>query len=156
MQKLKKSSKKVRITMLDQEKIVKIVESCGVSLYDTEVANEFDKRIFRLYITSKEGISLDKCAEISRILSPIFDLEPPLDGEYLFEVSSPGIERKLTKPEHYNASIGEKVKVKLNTKEKFIGILEAFTGNVASVRVENELKQVSLDEIESARTYFEW
>lgn len=142
--------------MLDQEKIVKIVESCGVSLYDTEVANEFDKRIFRLYITSKEGISLDKCAEISRILSPIFDLEPPLDGEYLFEVSSPGIERKLTKPEHYNASIGEKVKVKLNTKEKFIGILEAFTGNVASVRVENELKQVSLDEIESARTYFEW
>lgn len=142
--------------MLDQEKIVKIVESCGVSLYDTEVANEFDKRIFRLYITSKEGISLDKCAEISRILSPIFDLEPPLEGEYLFEVSSPGIERKLTKPEHYNASIGEKVKMKLNTKEKFIGILEAFSGNVASVRVENELKQVSLDEIESARTYFEW
>lgn len=142
--------------MIDQEKIVKIVESCGVSLYDTEVANEFDKKIFRLYITSKEGISLDKCAEISRILSPIFDLEPPLEGEYLFEVSSPGIERKLTKPEHFTASVGEKIKVKLNTKEKFIGVLEAFSGNVASVRVENELKQVSLDEIESARTYFEW
>lgn len=156
MQKLKKSSKKVKKAMIDQEKIVKIVESCGVSLYDTEVANEFDKKIFRLYITSKEGISLDKCAEISRILSPIFDLEPPLEGEYLFEVSSPGIERKLTKPEHFTASVGEKIKVKLNTKEKFIGILEAFSGNVASVRVENELKQVSLDEIESARTYFEW
>lgn len=156
MQKLKKSSKKVKKAMIDQEKIVKIVESCGVSLYDTEVANEFDKKIFRLYITSKEGINLDKCAEISRILSPIFDLEPPLEGEYLFEVSSPGIERKLTKPEHFTASVGEKIKVKLNTKEKFIGVLEAFSGNVASVRVENELKQVSLDEIESARTYFEW
>jgi len=142
--------------MIDREQIVKIVESCGVSLYDTEVANEFDKKIFRIYITSKEGISLDKCAEISRILSPIFDLEPPLEGEYLFEVSSPGIERKLTKPEHYSASLGEKVKVKLNTKEKFIGVLESFTGNVASVRVENELKQIALDEIESARTYFEW
>ncbi|WP_263832203.1 ribosome maturation factor RimP [Sulfurospirillum oryzae] len=142
--------------MIDKEQIVKIVESCGVALYDTEVANEFDKKIFRIYITSKEGISLDKCAEISRILSPIFDLEPPLEGEYLFEVSSPGIERKLTKPEHFSASIGEKVKVKLNTKEKFIGLLEAFDGNVASVRVENELKQISLDEIESARTYFEW
>jgi len=156
LQKLKKSSKKVKKAMIDQEKIVKIVESCGVSLYDTEVANEFDKKIFRLYITSKEGINLDKCAEISRILSPIFDLEPPLEGEYLFEVSSPGIERKLTKPEHFTASVGEKIKVKLNTKEKFIGVLEAFSGNVASVRVENELKQVSLDEIESARTYFEW
>ena len=54
------------------------------------------------------------------ILSPIFDLEPPLEGEYLFEVSSPGIERKLTKPEHYSASLGEKVKIKLKTKEKFI------------------------------------
>lgn len=142
--------------MINLEHITKIVESCGVSLYDTEVANEFDKKIFRIYITSKEGINLDKCAEISRILSPIFDLEPPLEGEYLFEVSSPGIERKLTKPEHYSASLGEKVKMKLKTKEKFIGLLEAFDGNVASVRVENELKQISLDEIESARTYFEW
>ncbi|WNY97866.1 Ribosome maturation factor RimP [Sulfurospirillum sp. 'SP'] len=142
--------------MINLEQITKIVESCGVSLYDTEVANEFDKKIFRIYITSKEGINLDKCAEISRILSPIFDLEPPLEGEYLFEVSSPGIERKLTKPEHYSASLGEKVKMKLKTKEKFIGLLEAFDGNVASVRVENELKQISLDEIESARTYFEW
>ena len=142
--------------MINLEHITKIVESCGVSLYDTEVANEFDKKIFRIYITSKEGINLDKCAEISRILSPIFDLEPPLEGEYLFEVSSPGIERKLTKPEHYSASLGEKVKIKLKTKEKFIGLLEAFNGNVASVRVENELKQISLDEIESARTYFEW
>lgn len=142
--------------MIEREQIVKIVEGCGVSLYDTEVVSEFDKRIFRLFITSKEGISLDKCAEVSRILSPIFDLEPPLDGEYLFEVSSPGIERKLTKPEHFVASLGEKVKVKLKTKEKFIGVLELFSGNVASVRLENELKQVSLDEIESARTYFEW
>ena len=142
--------------MINLEQITKIVESCGVSLYDTEVANEFDKKIFRIYITSKEGINLDKCAEISRILSPIFDLEPPLEGEYLFEVSSPGIERKLTKPEHYSASLCEKVKMKLKTKEKFIGLLEAFDGNVASVRVENELKQISLDEIESARTYFEW
>ena len=142
--------------MINLEQITKIVESYGVSLYDTEVANEFDKKVFRIYITSKEGINLDKCAEISRILSPIFDLEPPLEGEYLFEVSSPGIERKLTKPEHYSASMGEKVKMKLKSKEKFIGILEAFNGNVASVRVENELKQISLDEIESARTYFEW
>ena len=87
--------------MFDRDNMIKIVESCGVNVYDTEVVSEFDKRIFRLYITSKEGISLDKCAEVSRILSPIFDVEPPLEGEYTFEVSSPGIERKLTKPEQY-------------------------------------------------------
>ncbi len=142
--------------MFDRENMVKIVESCGVSVYDTEVVTEFEKRIFRLYITSKEGINLDKCAEVSRILSPIFDVEPPLEGEYTLEVSSPGIERKLLKPEHFTASIGEKVKIKLKDKEKFIGILEGYENNIASIRVENELKQVSLDSIEKARTYFEW
>ncbi|NCD12685.1 MAG: ribosome maturation factor RimP [Epsilonproteobacteria bacterium] len=142
--------------MIDTEQLIKIIESCGVSLYDTEVASEFDKKIFRIYITSKEGINLDKCAEVSRILSPIFDVEPPLEGEYLFEVSSPGIERKLLKPEHFSASVGEKVKIKLKNKEKFIGILEGFENNTLQVRIENELKEIALEEIEKARTYFEW
>lgn len=142
--------------MINLEQITKIVESCGVSLYDTEIASEFDKKIFRIYITSQEGINLDKCAEISRILSPIFDVEPPLDGEYLLEVSSPGIERKLIKPEHFTASIGEKVKIKLKDKEKFIGILEGFENNTLRVRVDQELKEISLDALDKARTYFEW
>ena len=142
--------------MFNYENMVKIVESCGVHVYDTEVTTEFDKRIFRLYITSKEGINLDKCAQISRILSPIFDVEPPLEGEYTFEVSSPGIERKLTKPEHFSASIGEKIKIKLKDKEKFIGTLESFENNLVSVRVDNELKVIPIDTIEKARTYFEW
>ena len=142
--------------MFDRDNMVKIVESCCVSVYDTEVVTEFEKRIFRLYITSKEGISLDKCAEVSRILSPIFDVEPPLEGEYTFEVSSPGIERKLVKPEHFTASIGEKVKIKLKDKEKFIGILEGFVNNEAHVRVDDVQKIIPLDSIEKARTYFEW
>lgn len=142
--------------MFDRDNMVKIVESCGVNVYDTEVVSEFDKRVFRLYITSKEGISLDKCAEVSRILSPIFDVEPPLEGEYFFEVSSPGIERKLLKPEHFSASIGEKVKIKLKDKEKFVGILEGFENNQVQVRLDTELKMIPLDFIEKARTYFEW
>ncbi len=142
--------------MFDRDNMIKIVENCGVNVYDTEVVSEFDKRIFRLYITSKEGISLDKCAEVSRILSPIFDVEPPLEGEYTFEVSSPGIERKLLKPEHFSASVGEKVKIKLKDKEKFIGILESFENTHIGVRVDKELKVVPMDSIEKARTYFEW
>ena len=142
--------------MINLEQITKIVESCGVSLYDTEVASEFDKKIFRIYISSKEGIGLDKCEEISRILSPIFDLEPPLEGEYFFEVSSPGIERKLVKPEHFAASIGEKVKLKLNDKEKMVGVLEAYEHGAVSVRIDNDVRRIPLESIEKARTYFEW
>jgi len=142
--------------MINVEQIRKIVEGCGVFLYDTEVAAEFDQRIFRIFITSKEGISLDKCAEISRILSPIFDVEPPLDGEYFLEVSSPGIERKLTKPEHFVASLGETIKIKLLNKEKYIGILEKFDNNVLYVRIDQDLKEIPLESIEKVRTYFEW
>ena len=142
--------------MINQEHITKIIESCGVNIYDTEVVTEFEKRIFRIYITSKEGVSLDKCAEVSRILSPIFDVEPPLEGEYILEVSSPGIERKLTKPEHFSTSIGEKVKIKLKDKEKFIGVLEGFENNTLTLRIDNEVKKITLDTIEKARTYFEW
>lgn len=143
--------------MMNNETLAKMLEECGVNLYDTEVTTEFDKRIFRLYIMSKEGITLDKCQEVSRILSPIFDLEPPLEGEYFFEVSSPGIERKLTKPEHYLYSIGEKVKIKLNNKEKIIGTLEAFSDNIVSLTLEKDEKmQISLNDIDKARTYFEW
>ena len=143
--------------MMSNETLTKMLEECGVSLYDTEVATEFDKRIFRLYIMAKEGITLDKCQEVSRILSPIFDLEPPLEGEYFFEVSSPGIERKLIKPEHYLHSIGEKVKIKLNNKEKIIGTLEAFSDNTLSLSLEKDEKmQISLNDIDKARTYFEW
>lgn len=143
--------------MINHETLVKILEECGVTLYDTEVATEFDKRIFRLYIMSKEGVTLDKCQEVSRILSPIFDLEPPLEGEYFFEVSSPGIERKLTKPEHYQLSIGEKVKVKLKNKEKMIGTLEAFNDNTLNLLLDtNEKVSIALNDIDKARTYFEW
>ncbi|MDD3342164.1 MAG: ribosome maturation factor RimP [Sulfurospirillaceae bacterium] len=142
---------------MNHETLIKILEECGVSLYDTEIATEFDKKIFRLYIMSKEGITLDKCQEVSKILSPIFDLEPPLDGEYFFEVSSPGIERKLTKPEHYLFSVGEKVKIKLNNKEKMIGILDAFSNNTLSLILDNQEKvTISLSDIDKARTYFEW
>ncbi|MBV5279133.1 MAG: ribosome maturation factor RimP [Campylobacteraceae bacterium] len=143
--------------MTDNENIVKILEACGVSLYDTEVTSEFDRRIFRIYITSKEGITLDKCAHVSRILSPIFDVEPPLEGEYLLEISSPGIERKLTKPEHYLSSIGDKIKIKLNNKEKIIATLDAFNGdNIVIILDNNEKMTIALSDIEKARTYFEW
>ena len=65
--------------------------------------------IFRVIVTSKDGVNLDKCAEISRLISPILDIDEPMGGKYNLEVSSPGIERKFKKPEHFIASVGLKV-----------------------------------------------
>jgi len=76
------------------ETIKNIIEENGAVFYDSEVVSENGVKIFRIYITAKDGITLELCAKISRILSPILDLEPPVSGTYTLEVSSPGIELK--------------------------------------------------------------
>ena len=106
-----KKNKKWRRISLEQS-IKLAVESLGANLYDIVSTKAHDRNIFRVLVTAEGGISLDKCAEISRMISPILDVDEPMNGEYILEVSSPGIERKLRTKEHFKASVGEKVKVK--------------------------------------------
>jgi len=91
------------------DNIEKIIKSHGATLYDSEIVNENSETIFRVYIVKEDGVNLDLCADISRDISPLLDINPPVNGEYRFEVSSPGIERKLTKLTHFKNSIGEKI-----------------------------------------------
>ena len=84
-----------------EESIRITVEGCDAMLYDIVTAKEHDRNIYRVLVTAKGGINLDKCAEISRLISPILDLNEPLNGDYILEVSSPGIERKLKYPHHW-------------------------------------------------------
>jgi ribosome maturation factor RimP len=143
--------------MSTKETIVNILNDCGVDLYDIETLSENERKIFRIYITSKDGINLDKCSEVTKILSPILDLEPPVSGEYTLEVSSPGIERPLRKNEHYTGSIGEMLKVKLINTDKIIGKLESFEdGKITLVEDDGEVSVISLDDIDKARTYYKW
>jgi len=143
--------------MTTKETIVNILNDCGVDLYDIETVSENERKIFRIYITSKDGINLDKCSEVTKILSPILDLEPPINGVYTLEVSSPGIERPLRKNEHYTGSIGEILKVKLISTDKIIGKLESFeNGKLKLVEDDGEVSVISLEDIDKARTYYKW
>ena len=105
--------------------IAKIVEANGAALYDTEIVTEFDETIFRVLITKVGGVSLDLCATISHELSPFLDVHPPMSERYRLEISSPGIERKLTKPVHFKNAIGEKVKLKITGGDKLKGVLKS-------------------------------
>ncbi|MDR2342363.1 MAG: ribosome maturation factor RimP [Campylobacteraceae bacterium] len=138
------------------ENIEKLIESCGVKLYDTESVTENGHKIFRVYITSKDGINLGKCEEISKILSPIFDLNPPISGHYYFEVSSPGIERNLKLPKHFKASVGERVKINLDNEENIKGIIKNADDDSVEVSEDNNLQKILYKNIKKARTYFEW
>jgi ribosome maturation factor RimP len=135
-----------------QESISELVESVGVKLYDIERVKDGDNQIFRVYITSKDGINLDKCAEVSNLISPLLDVEEPLFDKYFFEVSSPGIERKLKKLSHYEASIGESIEIKLEDGSKLEG--ELTSADRESIELNS--KRILLSDIKSAKTIFKW
>jgi len=137
--------------------IKNVVESMDLSLYDIVTVSEGGDTIYRVLINSTEGISLDKCAEVTRVLNPLLDVTPPVKGDYRLEVSSPGIERKLKSLKHFNASIGEKVKVVLLSNEVLQGPLLKVEGNMITIDDEQVNEQtVPFDEVIRAATYFEW
>lgn len=139
--------------MIDLEALIK---ECGVTLYDTEIVSEFGQTIYRIYITKAGGVGLEDCEKTSRLLSPIFDVEPPVNGEYVLEVSSPGLERNLSKESHFISSIGEKARVTLTSKEKFEGEIIGFLDDILTLKVDGENLEIKFSDIKKARTFVEW
>ena len=139
--------------MMNLKEVIKnIVEDNGCELYDIEQAQEGDNKFYRIYITKPGGVSLNDCEAINNLISPIFDIEDPVEGKYFLEVSSPGIERKLTKKEHFEKSIGENVKLTTTEGKKIKGQLKSFDGEVAEIGKE----KVNFNDIKKAKTYVDW
>jgi ribosome maturation factor RimP len=139
-----------------EEQIAKIIEANGAALYDIETATEFDETIYRVLITKTGGVNLDLCATISNELSPFLDVHPPMSGQYRLEVSSPGIERKLTKPVHFQNALEEKIKVKIPGHERVKGLLKSADEEGFVVETKHGDERFSYGEIGTAKTYFEW
>jgi ribosome maturation factor RimP len=139
-----------------ETQIAKIVEANGAALYDTEVVTEFDETIFRVLVTKAGGVSLDLCATISHELSPFLDVHPPMSERYRLEISSPGIERKLTKPVHFKNAIGEKVKLKITGADKLKGVLKSADNNGIVIETKQGEESFSYAQLGTAKTYFDW
>lgn len=131
------------------------VERLGYELADLEVATG----LVRLYIdkpADETGIGLEDCETVSRQVSALLDVEDPIPGDYNLEVSSPGLNRRLVKPEHFERFAGSRVKVKLKrlvegrrhfSKAKLVGFEDA---NVL-LREGKEQFAVPLKDIDTAR-----
>jgi ribosome maturation factor RimP len=139
-----------------ETQIAKIIEANGAALYDTEIVTEFDETIFRVLVTKAGGVSLDLCAKISHELSPFLDVHPPMSQRYRLEISSPGIERKLTKPVHFKNAIGEKVKLKITGGDKLKGVLKSADNDGIVVETKQGDERFEYGELGTAKTYFDW
>ena len=133
-----------------------LAAECGLEFYDSETVSENGKTIYRVFVTKTGGVSLDDCEKLSRILSPIFDIEPPVSGEYFLEVSSPGLERKLSKMEHFSKSIGELVKITTSEKDKICGKILKFEDENLYLDTDDGEICIKFSDIKKAKTYIEW
>ncbi len=141
---------------MNEDTLKQLIENEGVNFYDSEIANENGQSIYRIYITHKDGITLDICAKISNILSPLLDLNPPMKGKYFLEVSSPGIERKLKKPKHFMASIGDDVEITLINTDKIIAKLVNADENSITLQEDEQTHTINYSDIYKSKTYVQW
>jgi ribosome maturation factor RimP len=131
-------------------------EALGFEMVDVELVSGGRSPTLRVYIDSPQGITADDCADVSRQLSAIFDVEDPLPGSYILEVSSPGLDRPLTGPADYRKRVGETVKLKLRRPDEtgrrnFTGVLVEATEEQIVVEVDKERFRVPYTAIERAR-----
>lgn len=131
--------------------IKETVESQGVELWDVRFLKEGASWYLRVFIDKEEGITIDDCTDVSHAIDPVIDEADPIDKSYYLEVCSPGIERELTRPEHFEKMIGQIVKLKLykaiDGVKEFKGELLSFDGKVKlmvdSTSLEFDLKEIS-------------
>ncbi len=90
-----------------------ICEELGLTLWDVNFVKEGTVWFLRIFIDKEGGINIEDCVNVTHAVNPILDAENPISQEYTFEVSSCGLNRKLTKKEHFEAFLESPVKVKL-------------------------------------------
>ncbi|MDN3653135.1 ribosome maturation factor RimP [Thalassotalea ponticola] len=130
------------------------VEMTGKELLGVEYVSAGKHSVLRLFIDHENGINVDDCAEVSRLVSAVLDVEDPISTEYNLEVSSPGVDRPLFEKPHFEKVIGETVDVKLsmpiNGRRKFKGELDAVEGDSLIVIVDGQDYELPIGNIERA------
>ena len=87
-----------------------VCEQAGVSLWDVTFEKEGGRNVLTVFIDHPDGVQVDSCEQVSRALDPVLD-EPRFDSlpAYVFSVSSPGLERRIARPEHFDWAQGRMV-----------------------------------------------
>jgi ribosome maturation factor RimP len=146
-----------------------MLEHRGLDLYDIE----FDKGRLRVSVDGSDGLPVDALTDLTRELSRALDDQDPVPGRYTLEVSSPGLERPLRRPEHFRRAVGDEVTVKTvpgaEGERRARGTLIDADDDGITIRLddtteagpgpvgdEGPVRQLGYDEILTARTRFQW
>lgn len=146
------------------EKIRQLVEPVitadGRELIEAEYRREAMGWVLRLFVDQEGGITVDDCAQISRVIGDLLDVADLIQTPYHLEVSSPGLNRPLRKPEHFQSAIGKMIDVRttapLDGRRRFKGLLKDISAEQILMECDGQLYTVPLLLLERARLcYFD-
>lgn len=131
------------------------VGDLGYELSDLEVRLGRSHGLVRLFIDAEEGITLDDCERVSNQVSSMLDVADPISGGYRLEVSSPGLDRRLVKPVHFERFMGAVVQVRLRRlldgRRRIRGNLVAHDGETIEVASEGAKQRIAMADVEMVR-----
>lgn len=142
-----------------RDKLIALTEpllgQLGYELVDLEYAPGRARAQLRVFIDRAEGVGLDDCERVSRELSALLDVEDPVPTGYTLEVSSPGLDRVLRTPAHFQRFVGERVRVELlsarDGRRRYTGRLAALNDEGIELDVDGAMVAVSFAQIGRAR-----
>ncbi len=128
----------------------------GYELIEVEFARQDAARVLRVYIDKDGGgITLDDCTAASQLLSPLLDANDFVGSEYLLEVSSPGFDRPVRKPEHFVRYAGEPVKLLTHApvagRSRFTGTLLGYEDGLVLLEVDGQSLSIHSENVKKAK-----
>ena len=140
----------------------RVGRSEGIDIVEVEFLGGGGSRMVRIYIDKPEGVTHGDCELVSHQVGTILDVEDVIPGaRYTLEVSSPGVERKLTRPADFQRFTGQKAKITLadpiENQKHWEGTIRSLEGNVVTLEPsEGKLVHIPLDSVRKANLKFEW
>ena len=140
--------------------ILNEITNLGYELYDVEYLKEGRDFYLKIYIDSENGIGIKDCEKVNNAIEPILDEKDLIKDQYFLEISSIGIEPNLKKEKHYLNAIDKKIEVKLYKKIKdtklLTGILKGYKDNIVKLETQEEIIDIDVKEIASAKVIYDW
>lgn len=131
------------------------IAGLGCELVGIEYHPNSANALLRIYIDRTEGVTVDDCERVSRQVSALLDVADPVPGHYTLEVSSPGLDRPLFEPSHFERYAGRQAKVQLGMaldgRRRYTGEIVGLRGTDLVLQCEGLEVVIPLDRIEKAR-----
>lgn len=137
-----------------------VAEKMNMTVVDAQYKSEDGKKILRLFVDKDGGTGIDDCEAFSREFEKKFDELDPIENEYVLEVSSPGLERKLKTEREFRHYLGREVDVKLykatDGKKEFSGILKDYKNGEAEIESGGKVFYINTKETAYIKLHFEF